>query len=61
MSEQEDHIKSELLQDLMSVEKVMEELYKYHPDNPNSVSIVDEYKSLQTMRDEVMAELGEIS
>ena len=42
-----DHEKSELLQDLISVEKVMSELWKYHKDNAKRTILENEYNNLE--------------
>ena len=49
MSQQDelDYKKSELLADLNATAKVMEEIYRYHPNNPNKVDIVKEYSILR--------------
>lgn len=48
-----DDEKSELLHDLIAVEKVIEELWKYHKDNPNRISVEDEYSSLEKMKADI--------
>lgn len=55
-----DDEKSELLQDLMAAEKVMEELWKYHKNNPNRVSIEDEYSLLEKMKNDIELELEKL-
>ena len=42
--------KLELIQELMSVELEMENLWKYHPLNPNKIDIVTEYDKLLNMK-----------
>lgn len=63
MIEQEriDNEKSELLQDLIAVEQVMEELWKYHKNNPNRVSVEDEYSSLEKMKVDIEEGLKNLS
>ena len=55
-----DDEKSELLQDLMAAEKVMGELWKYHKNNPNRVSIEDEYSLLEKMKNDIELELEKL-
>ena len=52
--------KSELLADLNATVKVIEEIYRYHPDNPNKVDIVKEYIILQRIQSDIEKELGEL-
>jgi hypothetical protein len=56
-----DQEKSELIQDLISVEKVMEELWKYHPDNPKRTILENEYNNLEQMKRDIELELEELS
>lgn len=59
--DQLDNQKSELLQDIMAVEKVMEELWKYHPENPKSLSLVLEYQKLEEMKESILSDLDTLS
>tara|TARA_B110000977_G_scaffold55756_1_gene75953 strand:+ start:2808 stop:3008 length:201 start_codon:yes stop_codon:yes gene_type:complete len=56
-----DHEKSELLQDLISVEKVMSELWKYHKDNAKRTILENEYNNLEQMKRDIEKELEEVS
>lgn len=56
-----DDEKSELLQDLMAAEKVMEELWRYHKNNPKRIILEDEYSKLEKMRSDVEEELENLS
>ncbi len=62
MSKQEelDYKKSELIADLTATAKVIEEIYRYHPDNPNKVDIVKEYNILKQIQKDIEAELAEL-
>ena len=42
--------KVELINDLAATATVMDELWRYHPDNPKKVDIVKEYKNLEQMK-----------
>jgi hypothetical protein len=35
-----------LIDELMTVVQVMDELYRYHPDNPKQTDVVSEFKKL---------------
>ena len=56
-----DDEKSELLQDLITTEKVMEELWKYHKDNPKRIIIESEYNNLEQMKRDIQKGLEELS
>mgnify|MGYP003634969088 CR=1 FL=1 len=55
--EEKNYLKTELLNELVSVVTVMEEIFKYHPENPDKIDIVKEYETLQMMKDEIETEL----
>ena len=59
--DQLDNQKSELLQDIMVVEKIMEELWKYHPEIPKSISLVLEYQKLGEMKESILRDLDSLS
>jgi hypothetical protein len=35
-----------LIDELMTVIQIMDELYRYHPDNPKQIDVVSEFKKL---------------
>jgi|TARA_B110000483_G_scaffold220659_1_gene275933 hypothetical protein len=41
--------KNDLINDLISVTSVMEDLWRFHPNNPNQEDVVAEYALLQKM------------
>lgn len=53
--------KSELINDLMATETVIEEIWRYHPENPNKKDVVKEYNILQQIKSELQEELEELS
>jgi len=59
MSQQQEmeNLKADLINDLISVSTVMEELWKYHPENPAKIDIVSEYNNLVEMKKEIETEL----
>jgi len=63
MSKQEelDYKKSELLADLNATIKIIEEIYRYHPDNPNKVDIVKEYDILKQIQSDIELELDNLN
>ena len=38
----------------------MDELWRYHPDNPNKVNIVKEYDSLKKMQSDIEKEIKDL-
>ena len=47
-----------LIDELMTVVQVMDEMYQYHPENPNQVDVVSEFKALAERKVQIEAELG---
>tara|TARA_B100000282_G_scaffold99521_1_gene70083 strand:+ start:687 stop:887 length:201 start_codon:yes stop_codon:yes gene_type:complete len=52
--------KVELINDLAATATVMDELWRYHPDNPNKVNIVKEYDSLKKMQSDIEEEIKDL-
>ena len=50
----------ELINDLAATATVMDELWRYHPDNPKKVDIVKEYKNLEQMQKDIEKEILEL-
>ena len=44
----------------MSVETVLEEVYRYHPENPKKKDVVEEYKNLNKMKSDIEKELNDL-
>jgi hypothetical protein len=59
MSKQEelDQQKTELINDLVATSTVMEEVWRYHPDNPDKKDVVSEYNILKQIQKDIEAEL----
>ena len=49
----------QLLDELMSVIQIMDELYRYHPENPNQVDVASEFKRLAERKAEIEEKLGQ--
>ena len=49
----------QLLDELMSTIQIMDELYRYHPENPKQVDVVSEFKALAERKVEIEAKLGQ--
>lgn len=62
MNEQElNEQKSSLIDDLLATTTVMEELWHYHPENPNKKDIVAEYQVLEKIKEEIEQELEKLN
>ena len=62
MSEQDkiDNQKAELINDLMATAIVKEEVWRYHPDNPNKKDVVKEYDILCQIEKDLELEIEEL-
>lgn len=62
MTDQEklDLQKSELINDLLATSTVMEELWNYHPENPNKKDVIEEYQTLLKIQKDIEKELKEL-
>ena len=49
----------QLLDELMSVIQIMDELYRYHPENPKQIDVVSEFKALAERKVEIETKLGQ--
>jgi hypothetical protein len=49
--------KTELINDLLATSTVMEELWNYHPENPEKKDIVAEYNQLLKIQGDIENEL----
>tara|TARA_B110000046_G_scaffold1255_1_gene1405 strand:- start:167 stop:361 length:195 start_codon:yes stop_codon:yes gene_type:complete len=63
MSKQEelDQQKTELINDLVATSTVMEEVWRYHPDNPEKKDVVSEYNILKQIQKDIEAELLDLN
>jgi len=52
--------KANLINDLIAVSTVMEELWNYHPDNPNKKDVISEYQTLLKIQEDIEKELKEL-
>ena len=57
----QDNLKSELINDLAATFTVMDEMWRYHPDNPDKKDIVKEYKVLKKIVVDIETELEELN
>ena len=54
------YLKTELLNDLVATTTVMEELWRYHPDNSKKKDVVKEYDVLKQIITDIEIELEKI-
>ena len=60
LKEEQNHKKSELINDLVATITVMEEYWRFHPDNPEKQDVVSEYVKLEEMKADIEKELAEL-
>ena len=64
MSKQEEleqkTIKVELVNDLVAITTVMDEIWSYHPENPNKKDIIGEYNQLLKIKGDIENEIAEL-
>ena len=61
MTQEEKELKkSELIADLLATSTVMEEVWRYHPENPDKKDIIKEYDILKQIQKDIEAELAEL-
>ena len=56
----QDNIKSELINDLVATSTVMDEMWRYHPENPNKKDIIKEYNILKQIQKDIESELADL-
>jgi len=56
----QDNTKSELIQDLVATSTVMDEMWRYHPENPNKKDIITEYNILKQIQKDIESELADL-
>ena len=56
----QDNTKSELIQDLVAISTVMDEMWRYHPENPNKKDIIKEYNILKQIQKDIESELADL-
>ena len=52
--------KANLINDLLAVSTVMEEIWNYHPDNPDKKDVIKEYQTLLQIQKDIETELKEL-
>ena len=54
------YLKTELLNDLVATTTVMDEIWRYHPDNPKKKDVVKEYDILKQIIKDIEIELEKL-
>ena len=52
--------KVELINDLLATSTVLEELWNYHPDNPNKKDVITEFNTLKQIQKDIESELADL-
>ena len=52
--------KSELIADLLATSTVMEEVWRYHPDNPKKKDVIKEYEILKQIQKDIESDLADL-
>jgi len=52
--------KNDLMEDILAVNTVIEEVWNYHPSNPNKADIKEEYEKLLEIKSDLQKELVEL-
>ena len=48
---------TDMINDIISISTIMDDYWRFHPDNPQKVDLVNEYKSLEKLKSDTEAEL----
>jgi|TARA_R100000781_G_C4041188_1_gene114027 hypothetical protein len=57
---EKEKLRIELINDVIATTTVMEELYRYHPNNPKKKDVVKEYEILVQIKKDIEKELAEL-
>ena len=52
--------KAELIADLLATTTVMDEVWRYHPDNPNKKDVIKAYEILKQIQKDIESELADL-
>ena len=52
--------KIEKMNDLIAVVTIMEDYYRFHPANPDQINIVEEYRQIEAIKENIEEELKQI-
>ncbi len=52
--------KANLVNDLIAVSTVIDEIWNYHPDNPNKKDVIKEFNTLKNIQKDIEQEIAEL-
>jgi hypothetical protein len=52
--------RAELINDLIAITTVMEDLWRFHPENPNQEDVVADYNHLLKIKGDIELEIDEL-
>tara|TARA_R110002012_G_C11236640_1_gene564811 strand:- start:154 stop:372 length:219 start_codon:yes stop_codon:yes gene_type:complete len=55
-----DNKRAELVNNIIFLTQRMDEMWLYHPENPNKLDVVEEYKSMKDQIDEYQNQLDDL-
>ena len=53
--------KTEMINEIIFLTKISEELWQYHPNNPDRINVEDEYKKVNTKITNLQTEIQKLS
>lgn len=48
---------ADMINDIISISTIMDDYWRFHPNNPQKIDLVNEYKSLEKLKSDTEAEL----
>ena len=52
--------KSQLINDIINLSRLVDEMYVYHPDNPDRIDVVEETKMIEQIINDLSAQIDEL-
>jgi hypothetical protein len=52
--------KSQLINDIINLSRLEDEMYVYHPDNPNRIDVVEETEKIKKIIEDLSAQIDEL-
>lgn len=52
--------KSQLVNDIINLSRLVDEMYTYHPDNPDRVDVVEETEKIKKIIEDLSAQIEEL-
>ena len=52
--------KSQLVNDIINLSRLIDEMYTYHPDNPDRVAVVEETEKIKKIIEDLSAQIEEL-